>query len=144
MHIDIIPNRTSKPTVLLRESYREGNKVKKRTLANLSSLPMDKVEMIRQVLRGDVLMLIPVPQSDQVSSRLAIADMFKNIAPDYLRHVQVFNSALKRLGMDKLIGSRKTRENINSMMSARKSGLGSSLAAAYHRRAAVDTEFKVR
>ena len=38
MHIHVVPNRGSPPTVLLRESYREGSKVGKRTLANLSSL----------------------------------------------------------------------------------------------------------
>ena len=43
MHIHIVPNRGSSPTVLLRESYRDGKKVGKRTLANLSSLPMAQV-----------------------------------------------------------------------------------------------------
>ena len=43
MYIDIVPNRNSPPAVLLRESYRDGYKVKKRTLANLSSLPAGKV-----------------------------------------------------------------------------------------------------
>ena len=38
MHIDIVPNRKSRPAYLLRESYRDGDKVRKRTLANLSSL----------------------------------------------------------------------------------------------------------
>jgi hypothetical protein len=36
MFIDIVPNRNSPPAILLREGYREGGKVKKRTLANLS------------------------------------------------------------------------------------------------------------
>ena len=53
MHIDIVPNRGSTPTVLLRESFREGGKVRKRTLANLSSLPSSQVEAIRAVLRGE-------------------------------------------------------------------------------------------
>ena len=39
MYIERIPNRNSPPAVLLRESYREGDKVRKRTLANLSKLP---------------------------------------------------------------------------------------------------------
>src|SRR6266540_3705159 len=52
MHIDIVPNRNSPPAVLLRESFRDGKKVKKRTLANLSSWPMVRVEALRQVLRG--------------------------------------------------------------------------------------------
>jgi len=51
MHIDVVPNRNSKPAYLLRESYREGGKVKKRTLANLSSLPIEQIERIRQILR---------------------------------------------------------------------------------------------
>ena len=52
MHIHIVPNRGSTPTILLRESYREGKKVKKRTLANLSHLPMAQVALIRAVLNG--------------------------------------------------------------------------------------------
>ena len=39
MHIDTIPNRNSRPAYLLRESVREGKRVRKRTPANLSSLP---------------------------------------------------------------------------------------------------------
>ena len=53
MHIDVVPNRQSKPAVLLRESYRVGRTVRKRTLANLSSLPMDRIELIRRVLKGE-------------------------------------------------------------------------------------------
>lgn len=39
MYIDRVPNRNSPPAILLRESYRVGSKVRKRTLANLSALP---------------------------------------------------------------------------------------------------------
>ena len=52
MHIDGVPNRTSRPTYLLRESYREGKKVRKRTLANLSALSDEQIESIRAVLSG--------------------------------------------------------------------------------------------
>lgn len=52
MYIDIVPNRNSPPAVLLRESYREGGKVKKRTLANLSKLPADVIDQLRILLRG--------------------------------------------------------------------------------------------
>jgi transposase len=38
---------------LLRRSYREGGKVKKQTLANLSHLPDEAIELIRGVLRGE-------------------------------------------------------------------------------------------
>jgi transposase len=52
MYIESIPNRNSPPAVLLRESYREDGKVKKRTLANLSVLPDSIVEQLRILLRG--------------------------------------------------------------------------------------------
>jgi hypothetical protein len=54
MFIEIVPNRTSPPAVLLRESWREGGKVKKRTLANLSKLPADVVQGLRTLLKGGV------------------------------------------------------------------------------------------
>jgi len=52
MYIDIVPNRNSPPAVLLRESYREGKRVLKRTLANLSQWPAELVEGLRILLRG--------------------------------------------------------------------------------------------
>lgn len=54
MYIERVPNRNSPPAVLLRESYREGNKVCKRTLANLSKLPDEIIENLRIVLKGGV------------------------------------------------------------------------------------------
>jgi hypothetical protein len=54
MYIDIVPNRDSPPAVLLRESYREGKKVLKRTIANLSQVPRNVVEGLRILLRGGV------------------------------------------------------------------------------------------
>jgi hypothetical protein len=51
-NIDAVPNRTSRPTYLLRESHREGNKVRKRTLANLSALSDERIAAIRAVLAG--------------------------------------------------------------------------------------------
>jgi hypothetical protein len=52
MYVTRVPNRGSPPAVLLRESYRDGGKVKTRTLANLSAWPEAKVEALRQVLKG--------------------------------------------------------------------------------------------
>ncbi len=54
MYIDTVPNRTSPPAILLRESYRQNGKVKKRTLANLSKLPEAIIDLIRQALAGPV------------------------------------------------------------------------------------------
>ena len=50
MYIDTVPNRSSPPAILLRESFRENGKVKKRTLANLSKLPKAVIEHLRQAL----------------------------------------------------------------------------------------------
>ena len=53
MYVTKVPNRSSPPAVLLRESYRDGGKVKTRTLANLTDWPEGKVEALRRVLKGD-------------------------------------------------------------------------------------------
>jgi len=99
MHIDIVPNRNSKPAVLLRESYRDDNKEpRKRTIANLSKLPMDQVESIRRILKGEKL--------------VSTDDVFE-IIPDGSRqhgHVEAVLSTMKRLDFDKLIRSRPSRE----------------------------------
>src|SRR5258708_18989645 len=55
MYVERIPNRNSPPAILLRESYRDGDKIRKRTLANLSDWPPAKVEALRCVLRGDAV-----------------------------------------------------------------------------------------
>jgi hypothetical protein len=53
MYIDVVPNRNSPPAVLLRESFREGKKIRKRTLANLSHLDPVRVQALKRALRGD-------------------------------------------------------------------------------------------
>ncbi|MBV9296551.1 MAG: IS1634 family transposase [Acidobacteriaceae bacterium] len=55
MYIDTVPNRNSPPAVLLRESSRVGNKILKRTLANLSDWPPARIDLLRRVLKGDSL-----------------------------------------------------------------------------------------
>ncbi len=55
MYIDLVPNRGSKPAILLRESIREGKRIKKRTIANLSALTLEQAEAIRLVLKGERL-----------------------------------------------------------------------------------------
>ena len=55
MYVSAVPNRGSKPTILLRESYREDGKVKNRTLANLTKLPPHAVEALRRLLKGEAL-----------------------------------------------------------------------------------------
>lgn len=52
MYIERVPTRTSPPAILLRESFREGNTVRKRTLATLSSWPPELVAGLQTLLRG--------------------------------------------------------------------------------------------
>src|SRR5512144_2328105 len=56
MYVTRVPNRSSPPAVLLRENWREGGKVKSRTLANLTHWPDAKVEALRRVLRGETFL----------------------------------------------------------------------------------------
>jgi len=107
MHIDIVPNRNSNPTILLRESYREGNKVRKRTLANLSKLSMDQVQLLRQVLKGEQLV-----RGDA---------LFDIVSSRQHGHVQAVLKAMKRLRFAELIGSQHTRERdiVLGMVAAR-------------------------
>ncbi|MFQ5972673.1 MAG: IS1634 family transposase [Alphaproteobacteria bacterium] len=53
MYIEAVPNRNSRPAILLREGWREGKRVRKRTLANLTAWPAAKVDALRRVLRGE-------------------------------------------------------------------------------------------
>ena len=107
MHIHVVPNRGSPPTVLLRESYREGVKVRKRTLANLSSLSTAQVEAIRAALRGEILQ--PVAQSFEITASRAHG------------HVHAVAAALRRLGVAELIAAKASRERdlVLAMVAAR-------------------------
>lgn len=97
----------SHPTILLRESYREGNKVKKRTLANLSKLSMDQVQLLRQVLKGEQL--------------VRGATLFDVVSSRQHGHVQAALKAMKQLRLEGLIASQHTRERdlVIGMVAAR-------------------------
>jgi transposase len=96
MHIDVIPNRTSPPAYLLRESYREDGKVKKRTLANLSSLPIEQIEDIRRILKGE--RLVP-PET-----------LFDVTRSTHHGQVEAVLAAMAALGMASLLATRPSRE----------------------------------
>ena len=96
MHIDIVPNRNSRPAYLLRESVREGKRVRKRTLANLSSLSDEQIFAIRAVLRGD-------PMQN-------LAERFEVIASRAHGAAQAVRVAMRRLELPKLLGSRPSPE----------------------------------
>ena len=107
MHINIVPNRGSSPTVLLRESYREGSKVCKRTLANLSALSAAQVQMIRATLRGDVLQ--PIDKTFEITASPAHG------------HVQAVSLAMQRLGFSSLLASKPCpeRDLVAAMVASR-------------------------
>jgi hypothetical protein len=96
MHVHVVPNRGSSPTVLLRESYRDGTKVCKRTLANLSDLSAAQIEAIRAALRGQPMQ--PVAQSLEITASRAHG------------HVQAVLMAMQRLGLASILGSKSSRE----------------------------------
>ena len=107
MYIATIPNRDSPPAILLREGYREGGKVKTRTLANLSKLPPEALTVLRQVLQGDPL--------------VKAGDAFEAIASPHHGHVQAVLVAMERLGFRKLIAARPSpeRDLIVALVAAR-------------------------
>jgi len=96
MYIDIVPNRKSPPAILLRESIRQGEKIVKRTLANLSNLSIDQAQAIRRILKGEKLVL-PEEHFTILSSR-----------PH--GHSEAVLLTIRRLGLDKLIFSRRCKE----------------------------------
>ena len=116
MHIHIIPNRGSPPTVLLRESFRDGDKVGKRTLANLSDLSQTQVEAIRAALRNEPWQ--PAGQG------------FEIIASRPHGHVQAVALAMRRLDFAALIASKPSRERdlVLAMVAARILAPGPKLA----------------
>jgi hypothetical protein len=96
MYIDLVPNRGSKPAILLRESVREGKRIRKRTIANLSALTLDQAEAIRSVLKGERLS--------------PIGGSLECIRSQQHGHVEAVRIAMRRLGFEKLIASKPSRE----------------------------------
>ncbi|MBU0717162.1 MAG: IS1634 family transposase [Planctomycetes bacterium] len=96
MYIETVPNRDSRPAILLRVSQREGKRVHKRTLANLSDWPSDRIEAFRRLLRGEKL----VPASE----RLTIEQSKPH------GHVQAILLAMRKLGLDTVIAAKRCRE----------------------------------
>ena len=96
MHVAIVPNRNSKPAILVRESYREGKKVSKRTLANVSFLSIEQAEAFRLILRGKKLALVD--------------ELFEKLSSKHHGHVDAVLKSVKRLGLDKIISAKRCKE----------------------------------
>ena len=92
MFITKIPNRNSPPAILLREGYREGGKVKTRTLANLSHLAPEKIEAMKAVLKGAPVGAEPIPEFSLPHG-----------------HVLAVTGMIHQLGLDRLLFGRRHR-----------------------------------
>jgi transposase len=96
MYVARVPNRGSPPAVLLRESYREGGKVKNRTLANLSRWPPEKVEALSRVLKG-------LPAEVELREAFRVSRSLPH------GHVAAALGTLRRLSMEALLDSSPSR-----------------------------------
>jgi hypothetical protein len=118
MYVAVVPNRSSRPAVLLRESYRDGAKVKNRTLANLSDWPAEQIETLRAALRGDKL----VPASEGLEIVRALPH----------GHVAAALGTARRIGLDRLLprGPERRRELALALIVARLIDPAAKLATA--------------
>ena len=89
MYVEVVPNRGSPPAILLREGKREGSKVRKRTLANLSGWPPAKVDALRKLLKN-----LPLVSPDQA---------FSIVSSRPHGHVELVLQAFRRLGLPALL-----------------------------------------
>ena len=119
MYVAVVPKRGSPPAILLRQSYREGGKVKNRTLANLSSWPEDKVDDLRRVLKGQ-------------SAKLDLIGAFEITRSLPHGHVAAVLGSAQRLGIEELIdpAPSRRRDLVTAMLIAQVIAPGSKLATA--------------
>ncbi len=99
MHVAVVPSRQRSgeySSVLVRQSYREGGKVKHRTLANLSKLPPAVVDTVRAMLRGE--QIGPLAESFEIVRSLPHGSVLAVLGQ------------IRKLGLDKLIAARPRRE----------------------------------
>ena len=108
MYVATVPNRGSPPAILLRESYRQGGRVKTRTLKNLSDWPAERIDLLRAVLRGDQL----VPAGEGVAIKQALPH----------GHVVAALETARRIGLDRLLprqGPQRRRDLALALIIAR-------------------------
>jgi len=96
MYIETVPNRNSPPAILLRQAWREGKKTCKRTLANLSDWPQEKINTFRRLLLDEPL--------------VSPHDLFttQNSLPH--GHVEAILQMIRKLALERLISSQPCRE----------------------------------
>lgn len=119
MYVAVVPNRNSPPAILLRESFREDGKVRNRTIANLSDWSPEKIEALRQVLKGATVTSAP-------------ADAFQILRSQPHGHVAAVVGSLRKLGLDTLLDAEPSRQRdlVVAMIAARVLDPSSKLATA--------------
>ena len=119
MYIESVPNRNSPPAILLRESYREDGKVRKRTLCNLSTWPTQHIEGLRGVLKGGTV--IPADR-----------EAFTLIRSLPHGHVAAALGTAHKIGLDRILGpeGNRCRDLVLAMIVGRILDPASKLAAA--------------
>jgi hypothetical protein len=119
MYVETVPNRNSRPAILLREGWREGPRTRKRTLANLTDWPPAQIEALRAVLKGDYHGLAP-----------AGGFSIERTRPH--GHVAAVLGTLRRLKLDTLIAPTRgpERDAVLAMIVARVLEPRSKLATA--------------
>jgi hypothetical protein len=119
MYIESVPNRNSPPAILLRESYREDGKVRKRTLCNLSDWPKAHVEGLRGVLKGGTV--IPADREAFIVTRSLPHG-----------HVAATLGTARKIGLDRILGpdGNRCRDLVLAMIVGRILDPASKLAAA--------------
>jgi hypothetical protein len=119
MYIESVPNRNSPPAILLRESYRDGARIKKRTIANLSDWPSELVEGLRTLLKGGTA--APADQQSIIVRRALPHG-----------HVAAVLGTLRDIGLDRILGptGNRPRDLVVAMIVARLIAPASKLATA--------------
>jgi Transposase DDE domain len=99
MHVDTIRRRHGErvyESFLVRRSVREGKRVRKETVANISGLPAEAIEAVRRVLQGEAL--LPAAEAFRIERSLPHG------------HVAAVLGTLRRLGLERIIGRERGRE----------------------------------
>src|ERR1700754_4895357 len=119
MYIESVPNRNSRPAILLRESYRENGKVRKRTLCNLSDWPIAHIEGLRGVLRGGTII---AAERDAITITRSLPH----------GHVAAALGTARKIGLDRILGAdgNRCRDLVLALLIGRILDPGSKLAAA--------------
>ena len=96
MYVDVVPNRNSPPAVLLRHVVREGKKIRKITLANLSDWPPEQVSSLKLVLKGTAV--VPVDEAFTITRSLPHG------------HVAAALGLLRNIGLERILDRTSSRE----------------------------------